>query len=224
MMVNNASNIDKTHVITAMFFLKWSSFYQKYYFWIHPVCVWSINNYLFYATDYYHYCPLFDGRHGIGRIHDSQYFMFERTFYHMCCHCPVVVYCSLGCIHLLSNPHDSILRSPLFYYLFPFVLLFVGDAYIVVFIPTLALVSHDNWLSVSCLWFWPDSIDVQKFQKFFNKSSASSWEQPHLLFLLICSITPTSQSLYKDLSDKRITDAKAFNLTFRWMDDVLSII
>jgi len=58
--------------------------------------------------------------------------------------CPVVVYCSLGCIHLLSNPHDSILRSPLFYYFFPFVLLFVGDTYIVVFIPTLVLVSHDN--------------------------------------------------------------------------------
>jgi hypothetical protein len=204
MMVNNASNIDKTHVITAMFFLKWSSFYQKYYFWIHPVCVWSINNYLFYVPDYYHYCPLLDGRHGIGRIHDSQYFMFERTFYHMCCHCPVVVYCSLGRIHLLSNPHDSILRSPLFYYFFPFVLLFVGDTYIVVFIPTLVLVWHDNWLSVSCLWFWPDSIDVQKFQKFStnhrhphgnNLISSSCWSFPLLLRARVCIKTYQTNEL-----------------------------
>jgi len=60
---------------------------------------------------------------------------------------------------------------------------------------------------------------------FVNKFSASIWEQNVPLALSFFFFIPMRQSLYNSLSKKRKnTEAKSINLTFMYIDDVLSII
>lgn len=54
--------------------------------------------------------------------------------------------------------------------------------------------------------------------QFFNKSSASTWEQAVPFSLLILSFIPTRHSIYQ-----RQKKYRAFNLTLRYIDDVLII-
>ena len=57
---------------------------------------------------------------------------------------------------------------------------------------------------------------------YFNKTLASPWEQSVPFFLSIFSCAPIWQSLCKEkiIEDKIITEAKAFDLTVKYNNDV----
>ena len=155
--------ISTKRTITAICSLTWSSMYQKYYFWLHHNLVFTkiiISEYtmfvsdrsiiVYYAPDYYHYCPLLDVRHGIDTIHDSQYFMYEQTFYHMIVSILCMSRRSIICVVIILL--SSVIRLEVYIFslilmilnssfvsvllLFSLVLLLVGDTSIVVFILT----------------------------------------------------------------------------------------
>ena len=69
------------------------------------------------------------------------------------------------------------------------------------------------------LEFLIDSISVEFGGYIFNKSLASLWEQSGLLSLPIFSHTQFRLNLCKNLSKTKITEHKAFNITFRYIED-----
>jgi hypothetical protein len=52
---------------------------------------------------------------------------------------------------------------------------------------------------------------------------AFAWEQTVTLSLPMFSFNHTRQILEKNITDKRMTEAKAFNFAFGYMDNFLSI-
>ena len=71
---------------------------------------------------------------------------------------------------------------------------------------------------ISMLEFLIDSISVELGGYIFNKSLASLWEQSGLLSSIF-SHTQFRLKLCKNLSKKKITEHKAFNITFRYIED-----